>query len=164
MGLEPGGRAAGDEPATDRERGHALLEGPRPGVLEHDLHAPPLGEALDLDQKVLPLVVWNQLVGAERLGLLELGLGACGGQHPGPAGLAIWMAALPTPLPAAWTSTVSPAPSLARFTSISQAVRKVRGMQAASGNERLRGMGTRFARGTHTYSAYPPRLCSPMMW
>ncbi len=40
-----------------------------------------------------------------------------------PQSRAIWIAAVDTPLPAAWMSTVSPACSLARRTSMPHAVR-----------------------------------------
>ena len=44
------------------------------------------------------------------------------------------------------------------------AVRKVSGRHAASSKDSFEGLGSRLCRGTHRYSAYPPRTSSPMIW
>jgi len=70
-----------------------------------------------------------------------------------PSRTAIWMAAWPTPLPAASTSTSSSRWTCARPTSMCQAVRNVNGNAAASMNEIASGIGTMFCAGTETSSA-----------
>ena len=70
-----------------------------------------------------------------------------------PWSFAIWMAAVPTPLPAAHTSTSSPMRTRARVTSIRQAVRNTSGNAAASSKARCPGSGIRLATGTRTSSA-----------
>ena len=52
-----------------------------------------------------------------------------------PSSRATWIAACPTPLAPASTSTVSPGRTFARVTSMCQAVRNVSGNAAASTNE-----------------------------
>ena len=78
-----------------------------------------------------------------------------------PITFAIWMAAMPTPLPAAHTSTSSPRASRARVTSIRHAVRKTSGKAAASSKAMASGIGITLAAGQRTSSAYPPWTCAP---
>ena len=66
---------------------------------------------------------------------------------------ATWIAACPTPLPAARMSTVSPGRNCARVTSMCHADRKVRGNAAASTKPIPSGIGTTFSTGTVTSSA-----------
>ncbi len=73
-----------------------------------------------------------------------------------PVNLAIWMAALPTPLPAPRIKTSSPGLSPARVTSMCHAVRKTSGTAAASSKLKFFGIGSAFASGARTYSAQPP--------
>ena len=63
------------------------------------------------------------------------------------------LGAVPTPDPAACTSTVSPTFSAARDTSMCHAVRNETGIAAPSSNESDPGRGRRFRAGTATYSA-----------
>ncbi len=80
-----------------------------------------------------------------------------------PRNFAIWMAALPTPLPAPRTSTSSPGCNSARVTSMCQAVWKTSGIAAASTNESSPGQGRQFASGQRTYSAQPPSMMYPRL-
>ena len=66
---------------------------------------------------------------------------------------AIWIAALPTPLPPPITSTSSPGWRRARPTSMCQAVRNTSGTAAASSHFRFSGNGRQFTAGTATFSA-----------
>ena len=70
-----------------------------------------------------------------------------------PCSRASWIAAWPTPLVPAITSTVSPVRTRARVTSMCQAVRKVSGNAAASRKPTWSGIGTTLAAGTTTSSA-----------
>jgi hypothetical protein len=60
------------------------------------------------------------------------------------------MAALETPLPAAWTSTVCPGRTRALSTTICHAVRKTSGTAATSVKGRSPGYGSMLASGTTT--------------
>src|SRR3989442_5015788 len=71
---------------------------------------------------------------------------------------AIWIAALPTPLPAAWTSTVSPGFSAQRATSMCHAVRDASGHAAASSKLIDAGFGMRVTAVDAHEPAQPPRL------
>ena len=65
-------------------------------------------------------------------------------------------AAVATPPPAPWTSTVSPALSSPRVKSIRYAVSQAVGRQAASSKDSDAGFGTTLRRGTATLSANVP--------
>jgi hypothetical protein len=77
--------------------------------------------------------------------------------------LAICTAALPTPLPAACTSTSSPGRIAQRATSMCQAVRKASGKAAAWLNSMPSGIGIALTAGTTASSAHPPSTVSPKM-
>jgi len=77
--------------------------------------------------------------------------------------LAIWIAAEPTPEPAACTRTPSPARTPQRVTSMCHAVRKVSGNAAASGKSTPSGMGMALVAGRTARSAQPPSTVSPRM-
>ena len=81
-----------------------------------------------------------------------------------PCSFAIWIAATPTPLPAAFTSTVSPYRRCARVRIMCSAVVKTSGIDAASSNDRFAGFGKTFAAGTATSSAMPPSRPWPSRW
>jgi hypothetical protein len=70
-----------------------------------------------------------------------------------PYALAIWIAAMDTPAPAACTSTTSPRATFALSTTICHAVMKVSGTAAASGAESLAGRGSTLTPGTSMKSA-----------
>ena len=67
-----------------------------------------------------------------------------------PKSLAIWMAMLETPLPAACTSTTCPGATRAFFTTICHAVSVQSGSAAAASNASAAGIGMRFTSGTTT--------------
>jgi hypothetical protein len=75
--------------------------------------------------------------------------------------LAIWIAALPMPLPPACTSAVSPGRTRALVISMRQAVIIASPTAAASVALTPSGMGTRLDAGATTYSANAPWLASP---
>ena len=81
-----------------------------------------------------------------------------------PHSLAIWMAALPIPLPAACTSTRSPARRPAWVTSRCHEVRKVSGKAAAFSKLMFRGIGITLAAGSTIFSAYVPCVFQPRSW
>ncbi len=70
-----------------------------------------------------------------------------------PISRATWIAAVPTPLAAAWTSRVSPAASRVRRRSDSHAVRKTSGTAAALTRSIPSGTGINCPAGTATRSA-----------
>ena len=78
-----------------------------------------------------------------------------------PAALAIWMAAVLTPLAAAWISTLSPIRTPPVSIRPCHAVIHTVGMTAASSNDTDAGMGWTFEAGTTTNSAYPPSRLPP---
>ena len=70
-----------------------------------------------------------------------------------PTRRAIWIAALPTPLPAAWTNTVWPGESPARAMSACHEVSIAIGSAAPVSNEIASGSDRMFAAGAFTSSA-----------
>lgn len=70
-----------------------------------------------------------------------------------PARRAIWTAALPTPLPAAVTSTVSPAHRAARSMSMCHAVENATWVAAASSKPSPTGSGSRLPTGARRCAA-----------
>jgi hypothetical protein len=131
-------------------------------VLEDDVDAALGRERAHLGREVLLLVV-DDVVGAERLRMLELGRAAGRRDDPRPKSLAICTAALPTPLPAACTSTSSPARRPQRATSMCQAVMKASGKAAPCTKSMPAGIAMTFAAGTAASSRQPPSVVSPNM-
>ena len=78
-----------------------------------------------------------------------------------PTSRAIWIAALPMPLPAACTSTVWPGLSSALTSSACHDVRNASGSAAPASKLTDSCNGRQLAASTFTRSAYPPSLCAP---
>ena len=73
-----------------------------------------------------------------------------------PSALATWMAWLPMPLLPPWIRNVSPAASRPAATMFDQTVQATSGSPPAVTRSTPAGMGSSWAAGTATCSAYPP--------
>ena len=114
------GEAEAEEPAERREAAVALAE--RAGRVEHDVDAAAAGDALHLDLEVLacgsrscarrPASRSTACLLADAVPITSA-----------PASRQSWIAAMPTPPAAAWTSTRSPAFTLPKWRSMRTAVR-----------------------------------------
>src|SRR5499426_579256 len=127
----PRGRAAGDQPAAALEAKQRAVEGLRAHVLEH--HVDPL-LARELAHRALEAVgaIVDHVVGAERLGLLRLGIVADRSDHGAADRLRHLDGDSADPEPPACTSTLSPGSSLALSNSMCCTVANAIGAQAAS--------------------------------
>jgi len=99
--------AAGDQATGEREAGEAVVPSGGADVLEYDVHPALVGDAADLVANLLRFVIDN-VVGAELPAFSILASEPAVAMTCAPKNFAIWMAALPTPLPAPRIKTVSP--------------------------------------------------------
>ena len=120
------------------------------GELAHDAFEP-LGAVID------------DVIGAERLGFLRLGVVADRGDDGAPIAFAILIAVVPMPEPPACTRMVSPGSSLALSNSMCCTVPKATGAQAASRKLTPGGIGTTSRAGMLIRSRAKPSTWKPMM-
>ena len=153
-GVWPGGRAAGDQAAAGGERAHAAVPGRLADVLDDDVRAAAVGEPRERLAEKSPAVVIEHVRRRRARACDRLSRARRWRSTRAPKWRASWIAAWPTPLPPASTSTTSRPRCNAR---VSAACATRSGTSAEtrppSTKSTWSGIGIRFSTGTATSSA-----------